>query len=544
MVLDGDLSKERLLALIGLGREEESLDYKRSYDLSGKSTKDKVEMVRDVVAMANTSGGYIVLGVDERRTGGTLTYEPVGIPEDHLKSLDIDSLKPQVERFLNVSAPIRLQIHHLDEHEGRCFALLYVEESQEGTIVMEKDGQYQDEKGSTKKIFRAGDVLVRAGGSSRRADQNAMREQVSKMRRRERERWTEEILGVRELMSRVDRLIEALGQGSPESGTVEGSGSAGPPYAYDETSYFLGASAFEGIVLGALRADDDIALRWYLNNATSTFYQALEEAAASDDLGEANRIRDNRMEPLLDNLAVLAITCAQYRRLQFLPDVRHALYGIYDRAHITDFDRPSLQVELRQSWVWEAVIKRVYTIGAALLWLKLYDEVPTFIRQPVTFDSYYQDEFWARHALTMRSRDGGLTRQGLCAVTEDFIGKREWFYRVFWQSEDNVISSLCQFDFLQCVHAIDESDRQSAGYPSFGVYYNRRTEPIIALVIKDERVREALLPQLSDDKLADIIKILDWNADSVHGFLNGWNLNDWREPEVEAFLKRYPDPVL
>jgi hypothetical protein len=544
VVLDGDLSRERLLALIRLGREEESLDYKRSYDLTGKSTKDRVEMARDVVAMANTFGGYIVLGVDERRTGGRLTYEPVGISEDHLKSLDIDRLKPQVERYLNVAVPIRLQVHHLGENEGRCFALLYVEESPEGTIVMEMDGQYQDEKGSTQEVFRAGDVLVRDGASSRRADQNAMREQVSKMRRRERERWTEEILGVRELTSRLDRLIDVLGEGSTESGAAEGSGRLVPSYAQDETSYFLGASAFEGIVLGALRAGDDIALRWYLNNATSTFYKALEQAAASDDLGEANRIRDNRMEPLLDNLAVLAITCAQYRRLQFLSDVRDALYGIYDRAHITDFDRPSLQVELRQTWVWEAVIKRVYTIGATLLWLKLYDEVPTFIRQPVVFDSYYQDEFWARHALTMRSRDGALTRQGLCAVTEDFIGTREWFYRVFWESEDNVIASLCQFDFLQCVHAIDESDRHSAGYPSFGIYYNSRTEPIIGLVIKDKRVREALLPQLSDEGLADIVKILDWNADSVSGLLNGWNLNDWRDPDIDAFLKRYPDPVL
>ena len=189
------------------------------------------------------------------------------------------------------------------------------------------------------------------------------------------------------------------------------------------------------------------------------------------------------------------------------------------------------------------MIKRVYTIGATLLWLELYDEVPIFIRQRVVFDSYYQDEYWARHALTMRSRDGGLTRQGLCAVTEDFIGKREWFYRVFWESEDNVIASLCQFDFLQCVHAIDEADDERAGYPSFGIYYNSRTEPIIGLVIKQKRAREVLLPQLPDERLADIVKILDRIAASVSG-LFGWHLNDWRDPDIEAFLKRYPDPVL
>lgn len=115
VVLDGDLSRDKLLALIGLGREEEALDYKRSYDLTGKSTKDRVEMVRDVVAMANSSGGYIVLGVDEGRSEGTPLYEPVGIPEGHLKGLDIDKLKPQVERHLNVPVPIKVQVHRLNE---------------------------------------------------------------------------------------------------------------------------------------------------------------------------------------------------------------------------------------------------------------------------------------------------------------------------------------------------------------------------------------------------------------------------------------------
>jgi hypothetical protein len=64
------------------------------------------------------------------------------------------------------------------------------------------------------------------------------------------------------------------------------------------------------------------------------------------------------------------------------------------------------------------------------------------------------------------------------------------------------------------------------------------------MVIKDERAREALLPQLSDEELATIIKILDHRADSVSGLLNGWTLSDWRDTEIEAFLDRYPDPVL
>jgi hypothetical protein len=577
VVLDGNLSKARLLALIALGREEEALDYKTSYDLSGKITKDRVEMVADVVAMANTSGGYIVLGVTENRSGGTVAYDPVGIPKEHLKSLDIDRLKPQIERYVSVSLPVRLQVHRLDDYGGQCFALIYVEESPEAPIIMEKQGQYHGEKNKSVEVFRAGDILARVGASTRRVDQNAMREQISKIRRRERDTWTEEILGVRELTTEmrqlggdVRQLINILAQAFGEAAGAGSESASGPgpqrplrdtqhllmPYLgggsgparssvrHDKTNYFLGASAFEGVVLEGLRAGDDISLMWYLNNATSAFYLALEEAAAdSDNLSEANRIRDNKLEPLLDNLAVLAITCARYRRPQFLPNVRDTLYSIYERAHTTDFDRPALRVELRQSWVWEAVIKRVYAIGAALLWLGLFEEVPMFIRQRILWDDYWRDRFWARHALTMRAKDRGLTRQGLCAVTEDFIRRRGWFYRAFRENEDSVISALCQFDFLQCIHAINESGDEGAGYPSFGIYYNSRTEPILSRVIEDSQAREVLLPQMPDDRFAMIVKVLDQNAGREFMAFNGWDTNYWQDPRVRAFLDRYPDPV-
>lgn len=130
VVLDGDLSEERLLSLIRLGREEESLGYKRSYDFVGKRvTKDKLEMVADVVAMANTSGGYIVLGVDEDRSETTAAYQPIGIPQDHLEALDPDKLVPQVNAYLGVPVTLKLQRHYLDDYDGKCFALIYVEES-------------------------------------------------------------------------------------------------------------------------------------------------------------------------------------------------------------------------------------------------------------------------------------------------------------------------------------------------------------------------------------------------------------------------------
>jgi len=448
---------------------------------------------------------------------------------------------PQVEAYLSVRVSLKLQRHYLNLYGGKCFALIYVEESSRSPIIMSKQGQYERD-GNNVSVFRAGDVLVRRGASTQRADQNDMQDVISRMRRRERDRWTEEILGVRDLTKRLDQLIGVLSEGNSVLGSGINYSRSRTSSVQDEANYFLGMSAFEDIILDALRADNDIDLKWYLNNAASVFYRELEEAAMdSENLGEANRIRDNRLESLLDNLAVLAITCAKYRRFQFLSGVRNALYNIYERAHTVNFDRLALRVELRQSWVWEAIMKRVYAIGATLLLENLSEEVPTFIRQQVLWDDYYRNRFWAKHALVMRSRDGGLTRKGLCALTEDFIQKREWFYRVFRENKDNVISTLCQFDFLQCIHAINESDDERAGYPSFGIYHNSRTEPILSKILRDNLVRNALLPSMTDDKFAKIVKILDEKAGHEFIAFNGWDSDYWQDPEVRSFLGRFPD---
>jgi hypothetical protein len=171
-----------------------------------------------------------------------------------------------------------------------------------------------------------------------------------------------------------------------------------------------------------------------------------------------------------------------------------------------------------------------------------YKEVPLFIRQPIPWESVYQREwFWAKHALTMRARAHRLDRRGLCAITEQFIKEREWFYRLYGEQEDDVLTALCQFDFLQCVHAIHKTDDPTDGYPSFGIYYNHRTEPIISKVIKDEQAQEALLPQLSEHELANIIRVLDDKADKASGVLTGWTQGSWQDHEIEAFLTQHSD---
>ncbi len=60
----GEINEQDLLALIdGRVVENRQLEYKR--DLPGGTDRDKRELVRDVVAFANSAGGHIVFGYGE-----------------------------------------------------------------------------------------------------------------------------------------------------------------------------------------------------------------------------------------------------------------------------------------------------------------------------------------------------------------------------------------------------------------------------------------------------------------------------------------------
>ncbi len=61
--------------------------------------------------------------------------------------------------------------------------------------------------------------------------------------------------------------------------------------------------------------------------------------------------------------------------------------------------------------------------------------------------------------------------------------------------------------------------------------------------MREDWVREALLPQISDERLATIVKILDARAGREFVMFNGWGTDHWRDPDIRSFLDKFPDPV-
>lgn len=59
-----DISEHELTSLIGNQQENQWIDFKQEYPLNGSKNRYRREICKDVTAMANAEGGYILIGVE------------------------------------------------------------------------------------------------------------------------------------------------------------------------------------------------------------------------------------------------------------------------------------------------------------------------------------------------------------------------------------------------------------------------------------------------------------------------------------------------
>jgi len=99
--------------------ESKDLDYKGPCQWDEKDKKACCEIVKDILAMANTLGGYIVIGVSEKDGG----FEWDGLTTEQAKSFETS----RINRFLqNYSdPPINTLLKKVDHHT-KTFAIIEV----------------------------------------------------------------------------------------------------------------------------------------------------------------------------------------------------------------------------------------------------------------------------------------------------------------------------------------------------------------------------------------------------------------------------------
>ncbi len=142
--------------LIHQGFESPELDYKRDFD---DSTGAWMEIAKDVFAMANAGGGFIVFGVEDG------TFKPIGLDETF--HLDSQVWADKISKW--ATGRVELSYYeHVARVNGiqRKFPILQVHESIGSLLVPKTDGRYTLPGGQSKVAFRQGLIYTRRDTSS------------------------------------------------------------------------------------------------------------------------------------------------------------------------------------------------------------------------------------------------------------------------------------------------------------------------------------------------------------------------------------------
>ena len=168
------VSKDELRRFLGVRAEADQWDFKQTFSVEpkkGKSsagmqltTRARVELARDTLALANTpGGGHLILGV-------TKAYDPVGLADD-VPAIDTESVADVIARFHRDVRIIAAE-HWLEDPSwdaSRRFALIYVLEY--GGIAMALiNGTYTDPEKGEVTSFKDTDILVRRNARTCLAD--------------------------------------------------------------------------------------------------------------------------------------------------------------------------------------------------------------------------------------------------------------------------------------------------------------------------------------------------------------------------------------
>ncbi len=159
--MDDPLTQENAEILCDYKEEDEYVDYKSQFK-SG-SEKDWLEITKDIMAFANTYGGFLVYGVEDQ------SKKIIGITDEEAKKIaDTNNIQQKINRFIEPSiTTIRTKMFNVDE---QTVAIIYVPQSKDLTHIISKDGEFSHQSGNKKVMLRKGTFYVRHSATNHLGD--------------------------------------------------------------------------------------------------------------------------------------------------------------------------------------------------------------------------------------------------------------------------------------------------------------------------------------------------------------------------------------
>ena len=108
-------------SIIFRGVESDELDYKAAQNWHELSRAGRAKFVRHCIAMANTKGGYVVVGVGEDANGQPARY--TGLTEEQSSSFDPTDVGNFINRFADPAVDFTIERPVVD---GRRYAVFVI----------------------------------------------------------------------------------------------------------------------------------------------------------------------------------------------------------------------------------------------------------------------------------------------------------------------------------------------------------------------------------------------------------------------------------
>lgn len=519
--LDGTVTRDKLLELLGVQTELPWLDYKVECDLSGSA--GLVELAKDMGAMM-IRGGYLVVGADG-------TGAAVGLPRQQQVLFDEATLAAKIARYVPGGFEVRSAVHDLDDGTGpMSVALVWVAPHPDGWCVFRQNGDYPLGGGRTRTAFRAGDVYARHGSRSEPWNQADIAVARAHLVAQEKDAWRAE---------HAEEMQRAL------QDTVLGAATAaGPSAAF---TWQLDAAGFEATAVGLLRRDDDIPVRRMLRTAGADA-QRLMQTGGDDALAD--------VAVLLDRATTLAALGLELRRPAFTKMSVDALLGLYDWGLTTRYVQAPGQLPVTQLWL--RIAERLYALGALAVRLMDWTAVRELALAPVAaLQGEQRGRTWHRHALTEASRadllqedtPSGRGRLLSLLLFARAVAAANPALRPDLPGEvapqhggaDPLLTAICQFDLLVTVisgvraGATTERDLFSVSYPNFARADGSRANGVVLPLLATPEMRAALLPGATDEQIALVLHLADMVARrESQGF---WGWEGYVDADVRSFIE-------
>jgi hypothetical protein len=268
-------------------------------------------------------------------------------------------------------------------------------------------------------------------------------------------------------------------------------------------------------------AEDDVREGWGAAPAAT-----IVGVPESSDV--TSRIDESQASAALDRLTQLGLAMLDHEKLGGFDLVIETLVRLYRDAgtEVPLLGSPDAK-GLVQADRWFAIIERVYVLGAAARGIGDFAAVRSAVAQQ-PLDERGGRRYWIRDTVTALGRQDRFKRRSLLGPIIEFTSEREVFFRRFSRRTEELVRQLCQFDFLQCVIAIADTNDIRACYPNFGPYGNERVEPIVLDLFHGGPSRR-VVPDLTRPQISHIVDQLDELVFHEHFDLSSWAVHGWSD---------------